>query len=131
MRHSLTVRLALLAVVALGPGSYAAAQYSGPGRDHERIDHERIDHAQLDHARIDLDPGDEPAAVRDARAAQRSFEFTRRLRLPLYDSRSPEGWSYYGNGCPVRIGRLCWWDNDDDGAPPPEPSSISTARTRL
>ncbi len=31
----------------------------------------------------------------------------------------------------MRIGRLCWWDNDDDGTPPPEPASIRDARTRL
>ncbi|GJG86179.1 hypothetical protein tb265_13600 [Gemmatimonadetes bacterium T265] len=104
MRRSLRVRLALLSCVVIRPAAYAAAQRTPA----------------------------EPAPVHDARAAQRNFEFTRRVRLPLTDYRSDASRNaYYGDGCPVRIGRLCWWDNDDEGAPPPEPASITAARTRL
>jgi len=70
--------------------------------------------------------------VREARAAQRSFEFMRRVRLPLDETRrEASARGYYGNGCPVRIGRLCWWDNNDDGVPAPEPASVRDARSRL
>ena len=92
-------------------GSPAGAQGPAPGRDR----------------------GEEPAPVRDARGAQRGFELTRRVRLPFEGApsqRSPAAY-YYGAGCPVRIGRLCWWDNNDEGAPPPEPASVVNARTRL
>ena len=71
--------------------------------------------------------------MRDARSAQRGFELTRRIRLPFEaaPTRDTPAASYYGNGCPVRIGRICWWDNNDEGVPPPEPASIVAARTRL
>lgn len=115
MRRSLPVRLTALACVALWPATHAAAQGSAQGLSPGR------------------DPSGEARAVREARASQRSFEFTRRVRLPLDDRRpdASRSASYYGNGCPVRIGRVCWWDNNDDGAPPPEPASITTARTHL
>lgn len=77
----------------------------------------------------------EPAAVREARAAQRSFEFTRRVRLPPAEARSEDSRrrdAYaYGGTCPVRIGRMCWFDDNDEGAPPPEPASVREARGRL
>lgn len=77
----------------------------------------------------------EPAAVRDARSAQRNFEFTRRVRLPPAEARSDDArrrdYYSYGGACPVRIGRMCWFDDNDEGAPPPEPGSVREARLRL
>lgn len=73
----------------------------------------------------------EPAAVREARSAQRTFEFTRRMRLPPPDARSDAPRYYYGGVCPVRIGRMCWFDDGDNSAPPPEPAGIRAARDRL
>ena len=105
VRPSLTVCLAVLALTGLPSPARAASVRQTRG---------------------------EPAAVRDARAAQRSFEFARRSHLPFYDAQPADSRGHGANWCPVRIGRLCLWDTDDDGSsPPPEPASIATARTRL
>ncbi len=78
--------------------------------------------------------GGEPAAVRDARNAQRSFEFMRRVRLPTTEARDDDARLRFGyriGGCTVRIGRLCWFDDGDDSAPPPEPAATTAGRSAL
>jgi hypothetical protein len=75
----------------------------------------------------DADAQRRPAhpAVAEARSAQRDFERRRRDRLPLYRGGGASG------PCEVRIGRLCYWNNNADAPPPPEPLSIVVARVAL
>jgi hypothetical protein len=71
---------------------------------------------------------DSSDALGRARAAQRDFENLRRRFLPhVY---------YTGSGCQERVGRICWFDDDDDTAsvpsvPPPEPPRIVAGRERF
>jgi hypothetical protein len=62
-------------------------------------------------------------AVAAARSAQQAFERTRRLRLLTTAG---------GTGdCEERIGRLCYWNNNDDARPPAERAEIARHRERL
>src|SRR6185437_3173399 len=54
-----------------------------------------------------------------ARDSQRDFESLRRFHLPVVRPR---------HGCDVSIGRLCYWDDNDDPALPPEAARVSAAR---
>ncbi len=57
------------------------------------------------------------------RAAQKTFEWNRRRRLPTTRSEH--------DGCPERVGRFCVWFDDDDVPPRPEPPAIGELRLRL
>ena len=65
------------------------------------------------------------AAGRQARAAVRDFEHSRQRFLPT----DPGG--YQPDRCDVRIGRLCYWDNNGDTLVPPELPAALRARTVL
>ena len=54
-----------------------------------------------------------------ARDSQRDFESLRRFHLPVVRPR---------HGCDVSIGRLCYWDDNEDPALPPEAARVSAAR---
>lgn len=60
-------------------------------------------------------------ALRAARDAQSAFELRRRRLLPVVPSGS-------GGRCDVRLGRFCYWHDDDDSDPPDEPQTIAKAR---
>lgn len=60
-------------------------------------------------------------AVRAARAAQTAFELKRRRLLPVIPAGS-------GGRCDVRLGRFCYWHDDDESEPPSEPASIVKER---
>lgn len=62
--------------------------------------------------------------LRDARAAQAEFESQRRHRLP-------HAWGSSGGRCDVRLGRFCYWHDDDATRGPEEPGSIPPLRARL
>jgi hypothetical protein len=64
-------------------------------------------------------------SVAAARVAQRDFERRRRDRLPSYRGGGASG------PCEVRIGRLCYWNNNTDAPPPPEPAAVAVARDGL
>ncbi|HEY9227389.1 MAG TPA: hypothetical protein VIP11_12120 [Gemmatimonadaceae bacterium] len=68
--------------------------------------------------------GDSVRVVRSARSAQSSFEGFRRTRLPLgYDSHHP---------CDVRIGRYCFWrEEESDEKEPKESPEITKRRDEL
>jgi len=61
---------------------------------------------------------------REARRAQENFENDRRRRLPM-TYRGPAG------RCDVRLGRFCYWHDEDSPPGPEEPSSIAPLRMRL
>jgi hypothetical protein len=63
------------------------------------------------------------SAEHEARSAQRGFESTRRMRLPVT--------SPHGSPCEVTIGRLCYWDDNDDTPLPAEPLAIHREREKL
>jgi hypothetical protein len=64
-------------------------------------------------------------ALRLARRAQESFEFTRKQYLP-------REWGVGSHHCDVRIGRWCVWnDETNDRVPPTESSRITQAREKL
>jgi hypothetical protein len=67
---------------------------------------------------------DSATLSRRARAAQAAFEGARRVRLPTVLGGA-------GGECDLRIGRFCYWYDPGARPPPPEPSSIGTARERL
>ncbi|AHG88028.1 hypothetical protein J421_0491 [Gemmatirosa kalamazoonensis] len=69
-------------------------------------------------------PRSAPESVAAARRAQRDFELRRRDRMPTWPGGS-------GGPCDVRIGRLCYWDNNHEIPPPLEPAAIATARDAL
>lgn len=63
--------------------------------------------------------------LRDARIRQREFERFRRRRLPWT-------WGRGGPPCHERVGRFCLWLGDEEPwEPPPEPSEVRAARSRL
>jgi hypothetical protein len=65
-------------------------------------------------------------SVRDlkrARAAQASFEFTRRYNLP------ERGGS--AGRCDVHLGRFCWWYDEEPTALPPEAKTVVRRRATL
>jgi hypothetical protein len=62
--------------------------------------------------------------VRRARAAQRDFEWVRRINLP-YENESSSG------GCDERIGRYCYWYQPFSSPTPREPEAVGQARERL
>jgi hypothetical protein len=64
-------------------------------------------------------------SVAAARTAQRDFERRRRDRLPVYRGGGASG------PCEVRIGRLCYWNNNADAPAPPEPAAVAAARDVL
>lgn len=69
-------------------------------------------------------PLDSAHVHREARRAQEDFERSRRQRLPFS----------YGSGsgrCDVRVGRFCYWHDDDGAQGPEEPASIAPFRERL
>lgn len=70
---------------------------------------------------------DSARALRGARAAQADFERLRFRHLPW----TQDGGS--GGPCDERIGRFCFWHNDDeeDWSPPPEEERVRTGRERL
>lgn len=73
------------------------------------------------------DTTDAGAVLREARAAQASFERVRRDHLPWARAR-PAG------ECDERIGRFCYWHEvggDDPWTPPPEPRPVTDARDAL
>lgn len=70
---------------------------------------------------------DSTRTIKYVRSAQASFESFRRARLPY-------GESSYGHECDVRIGRYCYWreeDPDDDDGPEPELPIVRDRRTGL
>ena len=67
--------------------------------------------------------GESRDIVRRARDAQAWFERTRRSNLPWVGSS--------GDRCEVRIGRFCWWYDDQAPALPPEPRVVTTRRHAL
>ena len=70
---------------------------------------------------------DSGKTVKYVRSAQASFESFRRSRLPY-------GESGYGRDCDVRVGRWCYWreeEPDDDNGPEPEPAAVRDRRNEL
>jgi hypothetical protein len=61
---------------------------------------------------------------RDARGAQADFERKRRHRLPVT-------WRSSGGRCDVRLGRFCYWHDEDSPPGPEEPSAIKPLREEL
>jgi hypothetical protein len=61
--------------------------------------------------------------LREARAAQAEFERTRRAHLPV----TP----HPGGRCEERVGRYCYWYDEQEPPPPPEPARIADARRVL
>src|SRR5262245_11563739 len=72
---------------------------------------------------------DSQAVLRWAQRAQAGFESSRRSLLPMVEA-SPASRCDLLNGGEL-IGRFCYWDDGSASRPPPEPSSIKTARERL
>lgn len=68
-------------------------------------------------------PADSQRILRDARAAQTTFERVRRANLPL-DTRA-------SGRCDVRVGRFCYWWDDGEYPAPPEPPRTKAARATL
>ncbi len=62
--------------------------------------------------------------LREARRAQEDFESARRHRLPMTYG-SPAG------RCDVRLGRFCYWHDEDSPPGPEEPPTIAPLRDRL
>jgi len=60
---------------------------------------------------------------REARHAQREFEFLRRALLPRVPPRS--------GGCDLTIGDMCYWDDNADAPLPPERPRVAQARDHL
>ena len=70
---------------------------------------------------------DSGRTIKYVRSAQASFESFRRSRLPY-------GESGYGRDCDVRVGRYCYWreeEPDDDEKPEPELPVVIERRTAL
>ena len=67
--------------------------------------------------------GDSVGIVRRARGAQAWFERTRRSNLPWVGSS--------GDRCEVRIGRFCWWYDDEAPVLPPESRVVTMRRDAL
>jgi tetratricopeptide (TPR) repeat protein len=70
---------------------------------------------------------DSVAVLRQARSAQSAFEYFRHRHLPI-------GQSYQGGSqrCDARVGRFCFWlDDEDDRDPPPEPRQVAPRRAEL
>ncbi|HEX8848287.1 MAG TPA: hypothetical protein VF761_02020 [Gemmatimonadaceae bacterium] len=65
---------------------------------------------------------DSVATQKAARRAQSDFERRRFSLLPTVPSA--------GSRCDVRVGRYCYWQDDDEAAPP-EPKPIAALRTKL
>ncbi len=61
---------------------------------------------------------------RDAVGAQGDFEIQRRRRLPVT-------WGGYSGRCDVRVGRFCYWHDDESPQGPKEPASIAPLRQAL
>lgn len=85
--------------------------------------------ARVSRARAAARPVDSSEALGDARAAQREFEQLRRRFLPFAATSSP-------TSCEERVGRICWWDEDDTtdavpDEPPAESPRIVAGRDRL
>jgi hypothetical protein len=72
-------------------------------------------------------PIDSTKTIKYVRSAQASFEAFRRSRLPY-------GESGYGRECDVRVGRYCYWreeEPDDDAKPEPELPIVLDRRVAL
>ena len=68
---------------------------------------------------------DSQRVLRDARAAQTTFERTRRANLPV-NNRGTSG------RCDVRVGRFCyWWDDGEFAIPAELPRTTAARRTML
>ena len=79
-------------------------------------------------ASADVAPQPDSAQVlRGARGEQSAFERFRYRHLPVTHSGGG------GTECGMRIGRFCFWfdDQDEDWTPPPEPPAIAERRARL
>lgn len=66
------------------------------------------------------------ATLNELKLRQQGFESFRRLNIPSMGLGRGGG-----NGCDERIGRFCYWYDEEGEAPPPEPSSIAQARLKL
>lgn len=69
-------------------------------------------------AQADRDPR------KDGQRAQERFETFRRANLPMHRGRSR-------NECQERVGRFCYWYDEDAPSPPTEPGVIAEARRQL
>lgn len=73
-------------------------------------------------------PAQSAAAPEDPRQfgqrEQAKFETFRRANLPYSRSNAP-------NACQERVGRFCYWYDEDAEPAPPEPGAVSAARGRL
>ncbi|MEO6527763.1 MAG: hypothetical protein ABIP93_14165 [Gemmatimonadaceae bacterium] len=74
-------------------------------------------------ARAGASAADSVRDLKRARAAQASFEYTRRANLP------ERGGS--GGRCDVQLGRFCWWYDEIPPKLPPEPKSVVRRREAL
>src|SRR4051812_42006325 len=66
---------------------------------------------------------DSIATLLKARVAQRKFEQVRRANLPITDA-------YPSSRCDVRVGRFCYW-HDEDFVPPREPERTAAERKKF
>ena len=67
--------------------------------------------------------GEYVGALKRARAAQASFEFTRRYELPERGGSSGR--------CDVHLGRFCWWYDEAATVLPPESKTVARRRATL
>src|SRR5688572_2555484 len=77
---------------------------------------------------LEVRPATPPAATSSVdilRTAQEGFETLRRRRAPVMSVRSGP------DRCDERVGRFCYWYDEDSPAPPDEPDQIRDARSRL
>ena len=77
---------------------------------------------------LEVRPATPPAAtssVEILRTAQEGFETLRRRRAPVMSVRSGP------DRCDERVGRFCYWYDEDSPDPPQEPDQIRDARARL
>ena len=81
-------------------------------------------HAQVMDVRSATPPA-ATASVDDLRNAQEGFETFRRRRAPAMAVRSGP------DRCDERVGRFCYWYEEDSPEPPSEPDQIREARARL
>jgi hypothetical protein len=78
---------------------------------------------------LDVRPITPPAVappLSTLRTAQEGFESFRREHLPIWNSRRPTP-----DSCDERIGRFCYWYDENEPDPPREPETIRAARQRL
>jgi tetratricopeptide (TPR) repeat protein len=78
---------------------------------------------------MDVRPATPPVAApsTDAvRAHQEAFESFRRQRLPPWNSRRVSS-----DSCDERIGRFCYWYDENEPDPPAEPAAITVARDKF